>query len=83
MQLGIVGLGRMGAFMAQRLIRVLCPKCKQPDKDPDPMWLKLLGITPKEMEGKTVSPDQASPPHVDRHPAPCSWRGAPEARIRA
>jgi type IV pilus assembly protein PilB len=25
------------AVMAQRLIRVLCPKCKQPDKDPDPI----------------------------------------------
>ena len=24
------------AVMAQRLIRVLCPKCKQPDKEPDP-----------------------------------------------
>jgi type IV pilus assembly protein PilB len=43
------------AIMAQRLIRVLCPKCKVPDKEPDPMWLKLLGITPKDMEGKTIN----------------------------
>jgi len=42
------------AVMAQRLIRVLCPKCKAPDKEPDPMWLKLCGITPKDMEGKTI-----------------------------
>src|SRR5690606_20002808 len=32
------------AVMAQRLIRVLCPKCKQVDKEPDPMWLRLAGI---------------------------------------
>ncbi|MCS7033698.1 MAG: ATPase, T2SS/T4P/T4SS family [Phycisphaerae bacterium] len=42
------------AVMAQRLIRVLCPKCKQPDNDPDPMWLKLCGITKKELEGKQL-----------------------------
>jgi type IV pilus assembly protein PilB len=42
------------AVMAQRLIRVLCPKCKQPDKEPDMMWLKLAGITEKELEGKTL-----------------------------
>lgn len=42
------------AVMAQRLVRVLCPKCKQPDKEPDPMWLKLAGITPKDIEGKTL-----------------------------
>jgi type IV pilus assembly protein PilB len=42
------------AVMAQRLIRVLCPKCKQPDKEPDPMWLKLAGITDKELEGRTL-----------------------------
>jgi type IV pilus assembly protein PilB len=42
------------AVMAQRLIRALCPKCKQPDKDPDPMWLKLAGIRPQDMEGKVI-----------------------------
>jgi type IV pilus assembly protein PilB len=42
------------AVMAQRLIRVLCPKCKQPDKEPDMMWLKLAGIGEKELEGKTL-----------------------------
>src|SRR6184192_4409174 len=42
------------AVMAQRLIRVLCPKCKVADKEPDPHWMKLCGITPKELEGKTV-----------------------------
>jgi type II secretory ATPase GspE/PulE/Tfp pilus assembly ATPase PilB-like protein len=42
------------AVMAQRLIRVLCPKCKVIDKDPDMHWLRLAGITAKEMEGKTI-----------------------------
>jgi type IV pilus assembly protein PilB len=42
------------AVMAQRLIRVLCPKCKVPDKEPDPHWLKLCGISQKEAESKTV-----------------------------
>jgi type IV pilus assembly protein PilB len=42
------------AVMAQRLIRALCPKCKQPDKDPDQMWLKLAGIRPQDLEGKVL-----------------------------
>ncbi len=42
------------AVLAQRLIRVLCPKCKQPDREPDPMWLKLCGITAADMKDKTL-----------------------------
>ncbi|HEY1683882.1 MAG TPA: ATPase, T2SS/T4P/T4SS family [Tepidisphaeraceae bacterium] len=42
------------AVMAQRLIRVLCPKCKVPDTDPDPSWLRMAGISPKELEGKNL-----------------------------
>jgi type IV pilus assembly protein PilB len=42
------------AIMAQRLIRVLCPKCKQPDKEPDPKYLKLCGITEADLAGKTL-----------------------------
>ncbi|HEV7298254.1 MAG TPA: GspE/PulE family protein [Tepidisphaeraceae bacterium] len=42
------------AVLAQRLVRVLCPKCKAPDNDPDPMWLKLAGITDKDRQGKTI-----------------------------
>jgi type II secretory ATPase GspE/PulE/Tfp pilus assembly ATPase PilB-like protein len=42
------------AIMAQRLVRVLCPKCKQPDREPDPMWLKLANITPSDMKDRTV-----------------------------
>jgi type IV pilus assembly protein PilB len=42
------------AVLAQRLIRVLCPKCKAPDNEPDRMWLKLAGITDADREGKTL-----------------------------
>jgi type IV pilus assembly protein PilB len=42
------------AVLAQRLIRVLCPKCKQPDREPDAMWLKLCGITAQAMKDRTI-----------------------------
>jgi type IV pilus assembly protein PilB len=42
------------AVMAQRLIRILCPKCKVPDKEPDPTWLKLVGITPADAKNRNV-----------------------------
>jgi type IV pilus assembly protein PilB len=42
------------AVMAQRLVRVLCPKCKQPDPEPNPMWLKLCGIAEHDLKDKTV-----------------------------
>src|SRR4051812_1529935 len=42
------------AIMGQRLIRVLCPKCKQPDREPDPSWLKLAGITPNDIKDRTL-----------------------------
>lgn len=42
------------AVMAQRLIRVLCPKCKEPDPEPDPKWLRLTGITEKDLAGRKI-----------------------------
>jgi type IV pilus assembly protein PilB len=36
------------AIMAQRLIRILCPHCKQVDQNPDHKYLSLTGITPEE-----------------------------------
>jgi type II secretory ATPase GspE/PulE/Tfp pilus assembly ATPase PilB-like protein len=42
------------AIMAQRLIRTLCVKCKQPDREPDPMWLKLTGIRPEDIQERTL-----------------------------
>jgi type IV pilus assembly protein PilB len=32
------------AVLAQRLIRKLCDKCKQPDSEPDQKWMRLAGF---------------------------------------
>ncbi|MEC9373336.1 MAG: GspE/PulE family protein, partial [Planctomycetota bacterium] len=42
------------AIMAQRLIRLLCPNCKQPDSNPDPKYLRLCGISRDELQGRTL-----------------------------
>ncbi len=42
------------AVMAQRLIRALCPKCKQPDREPDPRFMKLIGLTEKDLTERTI-----------------------------
>lgn len=42
------------AVLAQRLIRTLCAKCKVPDPEPDPMWLKLTGIRPEDLKDRTI-----------------------------
>jgi type IV pilus assembly protein PilB len=42
------------AIMAQRLIRTLCVKCKQADREPDQMWLKLVGIRPEDLKDRTL-----------------------------
>ncbi|QNN23923.1 Flp pilus assembly complex ATPase component TadA [Planctomycetales bacterium ZRK34] len=42
------------AVMAQRLIRTLCKDCKEPDDDPNPFYLKLIGINPSEIGDKTI-----------------------------
>jgi type II secretory ATPase GspE/PulE/Tfp pilus assembly ATPase PilB-like protein len=42
------------AVMAQRLIRTLCPQCKQPDPEPDKKFLALMGFTEKELQGRTL-----------------------------
>jgi type IV pilus assembly protein PilB len=38
------------AIMAQRLIRVICDKCKVADENPDPYDLRLLDISPEDIE---------------------------------
>ena len=38
------------AIMAQRLIRVICDNCKVIDENPNPNHLRLLDITPEDME---------------------------------
>jgi len=42
------------AVMGQRLIRALCPKCKVVDKDPDPHWLRIAGITERDLADKII-----------------------------
>ncbi len=42
------------AVIAQRLIRVICERCKAPDPDPDPNMLKYLGFKPEEIENVTI-----------------------------
>ncbi len=42
------------AVMAQRLIRVLCPKCRAADDKPDPKFLNLCGITAQDRQTKTI-----------------------------
>ncbi len=43
------------AIMAQRLIRVICKECKQPDSAPDKFKLRLLGFTQEELTGANLS----------------------------
>jgi type IV pilus assembly protein PilB len=38
------------AVMAQRLVRSICPECKEVDSEPDPRILRLLGYRPDESE---------------------------------
>ena len=38
------------AIMAQRLVRIICDKCKEVDENPDPQHLRMLKITPENIE---------------------------------
>jgi len=42
------------AVLAQRLARVLCNECKEEDPNPDPKFLRLVGITPEERAQNTI-----------------------------
>jgi len=42
------------AIMAQRLVRVICKKCRTVDENPDPHHLRLLGIEPEETKKRPV-----------------------------
>ncbi|MCK4658670.1 MAG: Flp pilus assembly complex ATPase component TadA [Phycisphaerae bacterium] len=42
------------AIMAQRLIRLICPECKEEDPAPDRYVLRLLGLTEEQLAGKTI-----------------------------
>jgi type IV pilus assembly protein PilB len=42
------------AIMAQRLVRVLCDRCREVDPDPDERMLDLVGITPEDLAEHSV-----------------------------
>ncbi len=42
------------AIMAQRLVRVICKKCKVVHENPDPHHLRLVGIDPAEIKTRPV-----------------------------
>ncbi len=42
------------AIMAQRLIRVICKKCRVVDEHPNPHHLRLVGIDPEEIKKRPV-----------------------------
>ncbi len=42
------------ASMSQRLIRLLCPACKEPEDNPDPAILAALSIKPADLRGRKV-----------------------------
>ncbi|HLF95198.1 MAG TPA: ATPase, T2SS/T4P/T4SS family [Planctomycetota bacterium] len=42
------------AAMGQRLVRVLCPQCKEVDPNPDPSSLAALSIRPEDLRGRKI-----------------------------
>ncbi|MCL4209212.1 MAG: Flp pilus assembly complex ATPase component TadA [Phycisphaeraceae bacterium] len=45
------------AIMAQRLVRILCPQCKTLESNPDPKYMRLIGISPEEAaKGQIMKP---------------------------
>jgi type IV pilus assembly protein PilB len=55
------------AIMAQRLVRVICKKCKVVDDDPDPQLLQSLQITPEDIA--------KHPPHKGAGCSQCQGTG--------
>ena len=41
------------AVLAQRLIRAICPKCKEPF-EPDPIHMEMLGIKKEHLQGRQI-----------------------------
>ena len=42
------------AVLGQRLVRMLCPKCKQPDTSPNRKMMNLIGLRPEDLANKTI-----------------------------
>jgi type IV pilus assembly protein PilB len=42
------------AVLAQRLVRLLCEKCKQPDENPNPRIMRLVNLTKDDLTKHTI-----------------------------
>jgi type IV pilus assembly protein PilB len=42
------------AAMGQRLVRMLCPGCKEIDPEPDPIGLQALSVRPEDLRGRKI-----------------------------
>ncbi len=42
------------AILAQRLVRILCDDCKEPDENPNHRLMQLCGLKPEDLEGRTI-----------------------------
>ncbi len=42
------------AVLAQRLVRMLCDQCKEPETNPNAQMLRLCGWKPEDLQGKTI-----------------------------
>ncbi|MCC7146649.1 MAG: Flp pilus assembly complex ATPase component TadA [Phycisphaeraceae bacterium] len=42
------------AILAQRLVRLLCPKCKQPETEPNHRLMRLCNITKEDLQEKVI-----------------------------
>ncbi len=42
------------AVLAQRLVRKICPACKEVDQHPNPQFLRLLNITPQDLKTQKI-----------------------------
>ena len=42
------------AVLAQRLVRILCEDCKEPDDAPNPRLLQLCNLQPSDLDDKTI-----------------------------
>jgi len=42
------------AVLGQRLVRILCDHCKEPEENPNPRLLNLCGLSKSDLEGHTI-----------------------------
>ncbi len=42
------------AVLGQRLVRILCDHCKEPEENPNPRLLNLCGLSKSDIEGQTI-----------------------------